>query len=317
MLEKEKSFICLTSMVCLSALSTVAISQPINTPNQINRVSELIREKSTWANFDWKKPEDSKLVKANGWDSDGYEKKSDKPESNLKIVKRADIQIEDVWSEINYSERKDSQYRNYSVFVIYNSGFCNQLESWAQKVFGSPSIKIDTSYTLMDGLRAVNRDYQWNIGQKTTAILNCAGLLNADAVRDGKSSLISVLTITAYQDQRHLKQLIYLDCKVKQKAVQQASKNQDETLLQLVINENNNRVMNRMFEPIASDVELSTTFIKFNFLGSKNRKIKTEIDRLSGSYTGVLQIEDANNQNLKSVNLVGRCEATKSPKAIF
>lgn len=294
-----------------------ANSQPTKSSNELRRVSELISEKSTWENFDWKKPETSMLLNSKGWDEGELEKSPSTPQSNLKLLKRAYIQIGNIQSEIEYQEAKDSQYRSYPLFLLYNSGFCNQLETWGQKTFGTPSAKIDTSYNLLDGLRAVNRDYQWNIGNKTIATLNCVGFVDADSVKDGKSALVSLLKITAYQNQKLLKPLIYLDCKIRQKESQQASKRGEEIQLELIINENHNRVLNREFMPIAGEVELSPSSIKFNFWGSKNRKIKTEINRLDGSYRGTLQVSDANQQNLQDINLVGRCEAIKSQKAIF
>lgn len=271
--------------------------------SQSNQIQVLASNKSTWVNFDWNNPVQERLFKANG-----LELSNATTSSGTKILKKGNIQIRDVYSEISFTEKKDSKNRSQYKFLIYNKGFCDQLESWAQEAFGVPANKIDASYVILGNAKAVDRIYQWNLGNKTVATLECAGLLSDDAAKDGKTAQISMLTFSDPQDQKRLTPLIYLNCKIRPKENQKSSAKTEETSIEFVINEFNGKVMNKKFEPVANGVEITSSLIKFNFLGSKNRIVKTEINRSNGSYTGLIEHLQSTQEKL---NLTGQCDAIK------
>lgn len=293
-------------MVALISFKSLASGGSISNPIQSHNLIEALENKVWWGQMNWNNPESSKLFDSGGWGNYRGESLEE-----AKILKAGNVVIDGVPSTVQLLSKNNIKANSLYQINIYNDGYCSKLLNWTKGVIGSPARQIDLSYQIIGATMAVDKSYQWDIDNQTRATLHCAGLVPESSRERGQDSNVALLAITSIDNQDRIKPIIYLSCKIKPKDQVSDPKKVEETNLQFVVSESAKKIMNLKYEPIANDVFMSDNFISFNFFASKGRTIKTEINRVSGEYSGILQINDPSNRLLNKMHLVGRCEGVK------
>lgn len=293
-------------MVALISFKSLASGGSISNPIQSHNLIEALENKVWWGQMNWNNPESSKLFDSGGWSNYRGESLEE-----AKILKAGNVVIDGVPSTVRLLSKNNIKANSLYQINIYNDGYCSKLLNWTKGVIGSPARQIDLSYQIIGATLAVDKSYQWDIDNQTRATLHCAGSVPESSRERGQDSNVALLAITSIDNQDRIKPIIYLSCKIKPKDQISDPKKVEEANLQFVVSESAKKIMNLKYEPIANDVFMSDNFISFNFFASKGRTIKTEINRVSGEYSGILQINDPSNRLLNKMHLVGRCEGVK------
>jgi len=301
------------SSFLLIILVAVSVKSVNANPSKLESgdIGTILGNKKLLEKINWGEPTSSEIFKNRDWKNfDG------ESNPNTKILKKSNFVFENIEYEvrlINVGLNSTSSWYQITVFQRQpEHSNCQSAIHWLSRTLGPSDKNQDISYNMTsDGAsgsftRATDITQQWNIQKNTRVTLSCAGLTAKDR-SNGEHMQVVNIVFSSQNNQDRIKDLIHLECRIGLKESGNNPKKSEDVSREFVISENAKKVMNAEYEPVANNVEIGSKEIKFDLWASKNRIIRSEINRATGAFSGRLLLDNSDTLG-RPVTLVGSCD---------
>lgn len=269
-------------------------------------IVNILGSKATWVNFKWNNVSNSQLYKNQEW------KVLNMEEGSFIMLFEGKVMIGSKPVTAYILKKKDED--NYPIsFQVKDSE--SDLETfqyflnWCQQNYGNEFTYYDGTSKYSIGASFALKVYQWEIND-TRISLYLKGVISEIKNAGIKDVLISGINIRHKTVDKKWKPLILIKCNFRFEFNDGEVSKLIETIY--AIDENDNTVKNLENQRLKFNVSINENNIHME-IDEKNRTIKQDINRITGSLTG-RAIEKQNNI---TAGLVGTCEKLEQGKKRF